>query len=178
MSPAFRRQGHVCGPCPRYVHPLLPTLCCFDGSYLLCHTGLHERVATSRPQCFSLSSNTNLIASSNSYQSYQDIPSSIYAHNRTPLKKPLHKQTRANINMQYTTALILAITGFATAQPTSTSSAATSAQSTTTSSAATPSVYGSVSGCNPSIDKYVRYPLSQSKAVSNKGATDSSPSAL
>jgi hypothetical protein len=58
--------------------------------------------------------------------------------------------------MQYTTALILAITGFATAQ------------STNTSSAATPSIYGSVSGCNPSIDQYVRYPLSQSRTVSNK----------
>jgi hypothetical protein len=84
------------------------------------------------------------------------------------LKKPVHKQTPANMIMQYTTALILAITGFATAQSTNTSSAATPAQSTTTSSAATPSIYGSVSGCNPSIDQYVRYPLSQSRTVSNK----------
>jgi hypothetical protein len=67
--------------------------------------------------------------------------------------------------MQYTTAIVLAITGFATAQ------------STTTSSAATPSIYSSHSGCEPSIDTYIRHPLPQSKAVSNKEATDSSPRA-
>jgi hypothetical protein len=145
----------VCGACPRYVHSFLPFVV-FDGSYLLCHTDLHGRIAALQTHCFSLSSNTHLIASSKSYQSTQDILSSIYALNRTPLKKPVHKQTPANMIMQYTTALILAITGFATAQ------------STNTSSAATPSIYGSVSGCNPSIDQYVRYPLSQSRTVSNK----------